>query len=63
MLLHYNSEFTLENKKALLSWFYPNLRARQNLLVSNENDKIVKICKRNKNIARLVDELDLMELK
>lgn len=60
--LYYVGSTDLESKKELLSWFYPKLKNKQFLKVSNKDKKLVKIIKKNPLVLDLVKKLDLMEV-
>jgi len=63
MYLTYIGSSDIEQKKKLLSWFYPKLRVTNRITVSNKDKKLVKIIGKNPNIAKLVEKLDLMEVE
>jgi hypothetical protein len=62
MILNYVSTTTIQSKKDLLSWFYPNVKVKEKFTITNKDSQLVKFCKQNKNIAELVDRLDMMEV-
>lgn len=62
MYLTYIGSSDIEQKKNLLSWFYPKLRVTNRITVTNKDKKLVKIIGKNPNIAKLVEKLDLMEV-
>lgn len=63
MYLAYIGSSDIEQKKNLLSWFYPKLRVTNRITVTNKDKKLVKIIGKNPNIANLVEKLDLMEVE
>jgi len=63
MYLTYIGSSDIEQKKKLLSWFYPKLRVTNRITVSNKDKKLVKIIGKNPNIAKLVEKLDLMQVE
>lgn len=58
----YETILTLEEKKDIYNDIKPNVIVNENLTLSNEESKLFKICKKNKNVKLLVDRLDLMEV-
>ena len=62
MVLQYISKSNIEDKKELLSWFYPKLIAKQNILLDNKESKLVKAISKNPHLGKLVEKLDLMEV-
>lgn len=62
MICIYETILTLEEKKDIYNDIKPNVIANENLTLSNEESKLFKICKKNKNVKLFVDRLDLMEV-
>lgn len=62
MIYIYETILTLEEKKDIYNDIKPNVIANENLTLNNEESKLFKICKKNKNVKLLVDRLDLMEV-
>ena len=60
MLLSYDFNIDIQKNSDILDFFYPKIITKQNLFITNKEDKIVKICSKNNNIADLMEKLDMV---
>ena len=52
----------ISEQSEILSYFYPKLKSNSKKITSNENSKLVKIIKKNKNISKLIYDFDMIEV-
>jgi hypothetical protein len=60
MLLGYNFNIDIQKNSEILDFFYPKINTKQNLIVTNKEDLIIKICENNNAVTDLMEKLDLV---
>lgn len=62
MIINTSTSESVEKRSDLVGWFYPSLIGKQSIIISNKNNKLQKIIKKNNNVADLMNRLDMMQV-
>jgi len=62
MILKFSINNDIESKKELLDFLYPNLVSNQVKILTNENSRINRFCKKNIHTLELIKRLELVEV-
>ena len=61
MLFTYNIDNDLSENSELMKIFFPNFKASTNVVINNFNTPLQRMVKKNPNILKLMERLDMIE--